>query len=65
MNKPVVDRDTWLKQRMALLRREKAASPDWDFLAEERQKLPWVQLEKDYNLITTEDTVFLLPFAGN
>lgn len=64
MNKPVVDRDIWLKERMALLRREKAVTRELDLLAEERQKLPWVQLEKDYHLETTEGTVSLLELFG-
>ncbi|HIG44670.1 MAG TPA: DUF899 domain-containing protein [Gammaproteobacteria bacterium] len=42
----VVSRETWLQERMALLRREKTITRELDLLAKERQKLPWVKIEK-------------------
>lgn len=52
MNHPVVSRDIWLKERMALLRREKTVTREQDLLALERQKLPWVRVDKTYTLET-------------
>ena len=52
MDHPVVDRETWLEKRMALLRREKAVTRELDLLALERQKLPWVKVRKHYHLQT-------------
>ena len=52
MERLIVDRDTWLKERMALLKREKVATRELDALARERQKLPWVAVEKSYTLET-------------
>ena len=54
MDHPVTDRETWLKERMALLRREKTVTRELDLLAQERQKLPWVEIEKSYLLQTEE-----------
>lgn len=60
----IVDRGTWLKERMALLRREKAVTRELDLLAVERQKLPWVALEKRYELITPQGVVALEDLFG-
>ena len=54
MNHPIVDRNQWLQERMALLRREKAVTRELDLLALERQKLPWVQIDKEYVLDTEQ-----------
>lgn len=65
MDHPVVDRETWLKERMALLRREKAVTRELDLLAIERQKLPWVKVEKSYHLQTEAGpTSFAELFGG-
>lgn len=64
MTHPVVSRDTWLKERMALLRREKAVTRELDLLARERQKLPWVAVEKDYQLETPDGVVALGDLFG-
>jgi len=60
MKHKVVDREQWLRQRMELLRREKAATRELDLLALERQKLPWVELEKTYRLETEQGEVSLV-----
>ena len=39
---------------MALLRREKMVASELDLLALERQKMPWVKVEKSYTLETSE-----------
>ncbi len=44
----IVDRQTWLKERKALLAEEKALTRSLDALAVRRRSLPWVQIEKDY-----------------
>ena len=41
-------RETWLKARLDLLDAEKALTHQSDTLAEQRQALPWVKIEKDY-----------------
>ena len=53
----IVSRETWLPERMALLRREKAVTRELDLLALERQKLPWVAIEKNYVLETEQAAV--------
>lgn len=42
-------REEWLKARLALLEKEKAHTRQRDALTLERQKLPWVKLEKRYS----------------
>ena len=61
---PVVDRGTWLKERMALLRREKMVTRELDLLATERQKLPWVKVDKAYTLETCDGAVTLSDLFG-
>jgi predicted dithiol-disulfide oxidoreductase (DUF899 family) len=49
---------------MALLRREKSVTRELDLLALERQKLPWVKVEKDYTLETSDESVSLEGLFG-
>ncbi len=49
---------------MALLRREKAVTRELDLLAKERQKLPWVHIEKGYRFQTPEGNVALEQLFG-
>lgn len=49
---------------MELLRREKAVTRQLDLLALERQKLPWVEVEKDYRLMTETGEVSLFSLFG-
>ena len=44
----VASKDTWLKARLELLKKEKAHSRARDELTRARQALPWVKLEKEY-----------------
>jgi predicted dithiol-disulfide oxidoreductase (DUF899 family) len=46
----IASRDDWLEARLALLEREKAMTRLRDELAEERRRLPWVHVEKEYRL---------------
>lgn len=45
---PVVSREEWLEQRVALLEREKAHQRARDELAASRRQLPWVLIDRDY-----------------
>lgn len=44
----IVSRAEWLAARRALLQQEKELTRQRDRLAEERRRLPWVKVEKDY-----------------
>ena len=44
----VVSREEWTRARVALLAKEKALTRQRDALAQERQQLPWVRMEKNY-----------------
>jgi predicted dithiol-disulfide oxidoreductase (DUF899 family) len=44
----IVSREEWLEARRAHLKSEKALSRFRDMVAEERRRLPWVKVEKDY-----------------
>ena len=48
----VVSRDQWLIARKALLKQEKDLTHRRDALAEERQRMPWVKIEKPYTFDT-------------
>lgn len=48
MQHQVVSRDEWLAARTELLRKEKEFTRLRDQLSEERRKLPWVKIEKNY-----------------
>jgi predicted dithiol-disulfide oxidoreductase (DUF899 family) len=49
MDEPrIVSREEWLEARRAHLRNEKALTRFRDMVAQERRRLPWVRVEKDY-----------------
>src|SRR5690349_17952605 len=52
----VVSRDKWLKARLALLEKEKELTHLKDQVAAQRQKLPWVSVEKTYRFETDRGT---------
>lgn len=52
-------RDEWLAARLALLREEKELTRRSDALAQQRQALPWVRVDKDYRFDTDEGSVSL------
>jgi predicted dithiol-disulfide oxidoreductase (DUF899 family) len=61
----IVSRNEWLVARKALLEREKRHTHERDALAAERQRLPWVRIEKDYLFDSPEGKVTLADlFAG-
>ena len=45
-------RDEWLAARLRLLEAEKAHTRQGDELARQRQALPWVRIDKDYEFET-------------
>ena len=55
----IVDRETWLAAREALLAKEKAATRARDALNVERRMLPMVEVEKDYAFEGPDGTVGL------
>lgn len=63
---PVVSREAWLEARKAHLRNEKALTRLRDIVAEERRRLPWVKIEKDYRFIAADGEASLAElFGGN
>jgi predicted dithiol-disulfide oxidoreductase (DUF899 family) len=52
-------REQWLKARLALLEAEKEHTRRGDELAQRRQALPWVRIEKDYRFDTEQGEVSL------
>ena len=59
MQNQVVDREAWLRARAELLSREKAHTHARAALAEARQQMPWVRLQKNYSLIGADGEVSL------
>jgi predicted dithiol-disulfide oxidoreductase (DUF899 family) len=58
-------RDEWRAARIELLEREKELTRLSDELAQKRQELPWVRIEKEYSFDTVEGTKGLADlFAG-
>jgi predicted dithiol-disulfide oxidoreductase (DUF899 family) len=52
-------REEWLAERLELLKAEKELTRRSDELAQWRQRLPWVRIEKEYLFETDEGTVSL------
>jgi predicted dithiol-disulfide oxidoreductase (DUF899 family) len=52
-------RKEWLAARLELLEAEKALTRRGDELAQQRQALPWVRMEKDYRFETDDGTASL------
>jgi len=50
----IVSREEWITARKALLAREKEITAAFDKLNEERRRLPWVKIDKDYIFDTPE-----------
>lgn len=57
--KRIGTRDEWLAARLELLEAEKAHTRQSDALAEQRQALPWVRIDKAYRFDTDEGTASL------
>jgi len=52
-------REEWLAARLELLKEEKALTRQSDELAQKRQELPWVRVEKEYRFETDEGKALL------
>jgi predicted dithiol-disulfide oxidoreductase (DUF899 family) len=59
MKHAIGTREEWLAARLELLQAEKDLTRKSDELAEQRQKLPWVRVEKDYRFETGDGNVKL------
>lgn len=57
-------REEWLDARLKLLAEEKAFTRHGDELAQRRQALPWVRVEKTYSFDTEDGTAALEDFFG-
>jgi predicted dithiol-disulfide oxidoreductase (DUF899 family) len=55
----IVSRTEWLTARLALLEAEKEHTRQGDELAQRRQALPWVRIDKSYRFDTEEGSVSL------
>src|SRR6186997_3221606 len=53
-NHATATREEWRQARLALLEEEKALTARSDELAQKRQALPWVRIDKDYRFDTDE-----------
>jgi predicted dithiol-disulfide oxidoreductase (DUF899 family) len=56
----VVSQEEWLEARLDLLKAEKELTRKSDELAKQRQALPWVRIEKEYQFETEEGSVSLV-----
>ncbi len=65
MNHPIAsDREEWLAARLALLEREKAHTRERDALAEARQALPKLPVEKEYSFTGPDGPLSLSDLFG-
>jgi predicted dithiol-disulfide oxidoreductase (DUF899 family) len=63
---PVGTREQWLAARLELLEAEKQLTRQTDVVAQQRQALPWVPVEKDYRFMTEGGEASLADlFNGN
>jgi predicted dithiol-disulfide oxidoreductase (DUF899 family) len=59
MHHSIVSREEWITARKSLLVREKEVTAAFDRLNEERRKLPWVRIDKEYAFDTPNGTMTL------
>jgi predicted dithiol-disulfide oxidoreductase (DUF899 family) len=57
-------REEWLAARLELLKEEKALTRHSDDLAQRRQRLPWVRIDKEYRFETDEGMASLADLFG-
>ena len=63
---PTATREQWLAARLELLEAEKQLTRQTDAVAQQRQALPWVPVEKDYRFVTEDGEASLADlFKGN
>lgn len=61
----IVSREKWLKARLELLKKEKEHTRARDKLTHERQKMPWVKVEKKYEFDGSNGKESLEDLFGN
>jgi predicted dithiol-disulfide oxidoreductase (DUF899 family) len=61
---PTGTRDEWLAARLELLEAEKEHTRRGDELAQQRQELPWVRIDKDYIFETDQGSASLADLFG-
>lgn len=61
----IVDQETWLERRVALLRREKELTRQLDECAAMRRQLPMVRIDKDYRFTGAHGEVALIDLFGD
>src|SRR5262245_33725811 len=59
MTHQVVSREEWIAARLELLKAEKDLTRRSDELAQRRQKLPWVRIDKEYRFETDDGSASL------
>jgi predicted dithiol-disulfide oxidoreductase (DUF899 family) len=64
MNHAIATREDWLQARLRLLEAEKEFTRRGDELAQQRQALPWVRVDKTYRFETDAGTVTLAELFG-
>jgi predicted dithiol-disulfide oxidoreductase (DUF899 family) len=64
MHHQVVSREDWLSARIALLAKEKELTRLSDKVAQQRQKLPWVKVDKTYQFETDDGVASLKGLFG-
>jgi predicted dithiol-disulfide oxidoreductase (DUF899 family) len=63
-NDRIGTREEWLEARLQLLQAEKELTRRGDELAQQRQQLPWVPVEKDYRFETDDGSASLADLFG-
>jgi predicted dithiol-disulfide oxidoreductase (DUF899 family) len=63
-NHRIGTREEWLEARIQLLQAEKELTRGGDKLAQQRQQLPWVPVEKDYRFDTDDGSASLADLFG-
>src|SRR6187401_2331399 len=64
MKHKIVTRKQWLATRLKLLKAEKELTRRSDDVAQQRQKLPWVLIDKEYRFETDNGTASLADLFG-
>ena len=64
MKHKIVTRKQWLAARLKLLKAEKELTRRSDDVARQRQKLPWVRIDKEYRFETDEGNASLADLFG-
>jgi len=65
MHNPIVSRDEWLTARLELLKEEKELTRMSDEVAQRRQEMPWVKVEKAYRFDTDNGSASLKDLFGD